>query len=83
MTTIEILPEATAPAPTRVADGPGFPPRISRRPYTFAALTRRAARRATWIRVERAGVLSPVAMAATVAGAVTLTFMLGAWVVVL
>lgn len=77
------LIEVTAPVYATPAAGPAIPPGISRRPLTFAALTRRAARRATWIRAERAGVLSPVAMAATVAGAVTLTFMLGAWAVVL
>ena len=82
MTTIDQF-QATGPVPTTRATGPAIPPRISRRPYTFAALTRRQERRATWIRAERAGVLSPVAMAATVVGAVTLTFMLGAWAVVL
>ena len=81
MSALQILPEVTAPAPTRLAAGPAIPPRISRRPYTFAALTRRAARRATWIRAERAGVLSPVAMTATVAGAITLVLAVGGWVV--
>ena len=80
MTATSPIPQVTGPVPSRRSVAPVLPVR-RRRGLTFAALTRRGRRRASWIRADHVGVLPPVAMVTTVVGALVLTLMLGGWVV--